>query len=189
MKRHYPRLVRAAVFLGFLCGAIAPGLPLGVAAGGSPRSGGVIGETPAPSGRIVLKFTDASGLHVAGGRLQPPSPQATRVDALLRSVAADFRLTRHFSRPREALDAERRSAEERAGVPLPDLNRYGKRLEAHLTKHRDLAQSVVDFREKLGAGDVQIDQAFVDFLKNWVVDHILSEDRKYSPFLNDRGVY
>ena len=70
------------------------------------------------------------------------------------------------------------------------MGQYGyPGLDGHLAKHRDLAQSVLEFREKVDSGDAQIDQAFVDFLKDWVVDHVLSEDRKYGPFLNERGVY
>jgi hemerythrin len=30
---------------------------------------------------------------------------------------------------------------------------------------------------------------FIKFLKDWIVDHILTVDRKYGPFLNKKGVF
>jgi len=61
--------------------------------------------------------------------------------------------------------------------------------EVHVKKHRDLLQEVLEFREEFRKGDVGINAEFIDFLKDWIVNHILAEDRKYGSFLNQKGVY
>ncbi|MBU1948639.1 MAG: carboxypeptidase regulatory-like domain-containing protein, partial [Candidatus Eisenbacteria bacterium] len=83
-------------------------------------------QTPAPTGRIIIKFAEGSGLAVENGLLRPDAPDAPRVAALLRRAAAAFRLERHFSRDAAALDAERRAGQGRVGSRLPNLNRYAR---------------------------------------------------------------
>ena len=61
--------------------------------------------------------------------------------------------------------------------------------EIHGREHKDLLTKVLALREKFRLGDIEIDTEFIDFLKDWIINHILSEDRKYGPFLNSKGVY
>ena len=70
------------------------------------------------------------------------------------------------------------------------MKQYGyPDLEVQVRRHQDLLQEVLVFREKSRRDDVEIDAEFIDFLKDWIVDHVLSEDRKYGPFLNQKGMY
>jgi len=61
--------------------------------------------------------------------------------------------------------------------------------EIHGKKHRELVKSVLELREKFRQGDIEIDAEFISFFKDWIINHILTEDRKYGPFLNSKGVY
>lgn len=88
--------------------------------------------SPAPTGRIIVKFHEESGLRSGNGTLAA-SPEvadapttAARVTSLLGRHAAAFDLGRHFGRPEAALDAERAAAEARSGRDLPDLNTYAR---------------------------------------------------------------
>ncbi|KIM00067.1 Hemerythrin [Paramagnetospirillum magnetotacticum MS-1] len=69
------------------------------------------------------------------------------------------------------------------------LERYGYPEEAgHAAKHRRLLAQLHELTERLAtttvtAGDV------ATFLQDWIVNHILIEDRRYAPFINAKGVY
>ena len=63
----------------------------------------------------------------------------------------------------------------------PDLAR-------HKQQHEQLKTQVLDFRAKLATGSSQISIALLKFLKDWLLEHIQKEDKKYGPFLNAKGV-
>ncbi|MBD3335018.1 MAG: S8 family serine peptidase [Candidatus Eisenbacteria bacterium] len=98
---------------------------LGGTAWGSSAHGSRPGrQTPVPTGRVIVKFTEASGLYMEGSQLLPASAAADRVGSLVRNQLGDFTMERHFSRDAAAIEAERLAAESRAGRALPNLNRY-----------------------------------------------------------------
>lgn len=53
-------------------------------------------------------------------------------------------------------------------------------LDAHLVQHHKLTEQVTDFARKLSAGEAEIDYSLLKFLRNWLNNHILREDKKYS---------
>lgn len=61
--------------------------------------------------------------------------------------------------------------------------------ELHRKKHEELKREVDEYQEQFIANKNLLNAHFISFLKRWVIDHILTEDRKYGPFLNDKGVY
>ncbi|MEO5365400.1 MAG: bacteriohemerythrin [Magnetococcus sp. WYHC-3] len=61
-------------------------------------------------------------------------------------------------------------------------------LDAHRARHRRLLEQVRDLSDAMKRRVITSSQ-FGDFFRNWMVDHILGEDRKYGSFLNDRGVF
>ena len=61
--------------------------------------------------------------------------------------------------------------------------------EAHKKAHARLVKQVTDYRRAIADGDVPDVSAFRLFFDDWLVKHILSEDRKYGAFLNSRGVF
>jgi hemerythrin len=60
--------------------------------------------------------------------------------------------------------------------------------DVHAKHHARLMGEVQELMAKYNAGEIQMDMAIVNFLKDWIINHILTEDRKYAPYLNDKGV-
>ena len=58
-------------------------------------------------------------------------------------------------------------------------------LEHHKQLHQDLIQQVLDIsKELLSEGETEkVSDDFFEFLKHWLVDHILDEDLKFKDFL------
>jgi len=60
--------------------------------------------------------------------------------------------------------------------------------EAHVKQHERLIFEVQELKDKYAAGEIQMDMRLVNFLKDWIINHILNEDRKYGPYLQDKGL-
>jgi hemerythrin len=60
--------------------------------------------------------------------------------------------------------------------------------EVHIKHHVRLIQEVQELKSKYAAGEIRMDMSVVNFLKDWIINHILTEDRKYGPYLNDKGL-
>ena len=58
----------------------------------------------------------------------------------------------------------------------------------HAQRHQRLLGQVREMKERLASADVSTREV-LEFLHNWIVNHILIEDRKFAPFLNSHGVY
>ncbi len=59
--------------------------------------------------------------------------------------------------------------------------------EKHKMGHYRLVMQVVDIQE-LAAGRTPIPQNVMNFLKDWLVNRIQGEDKKYGPYLNGKGI-
>lgn len=77
----------------------------------------------------------------------------------------------HF-RAEEALMAEH-------GYPLKDLQ---------TEEHRAFVKKTVDFCTAAEVGVDILPQAMLEYLKNWLIHHILEQDMKYKPFFLERGL-
>ncbi|MBF0584041.1 MAG: bacteriohemerythrin [Magnetococcales bacterium] len=60
--------------------------------------------------------------------------------------------------------------------------------QEHIQEHRKLTQSVVAFQNKYHQEGATITLDVLNFLREWLIDHILVSDHKYVPFLTQRGV-
>ncbi|MBF0620477.1 MAG: bacteriohemerythrin [Magnetococcales bacterium] len=62
-------------------------------------------------------------------------------------------------------------------------------LAAHERQHHVLLNQIEELKEKMVAQDYVISENcdFIEFFKKWLVDHILSEDRKYGTFFRVSG--
>ncbi|MBF0124766.1 MAG: bacteriohemerythrin [Magnetococcales bacterium] len=70
------------------------------------------------------------------------------------------------------------------------MERYGyPALRAHQEKHRLLTSQVLRYRERLNKSEDLRQHDFKGFFTDWLVKHILSEDRRYGTFLNAQGIY
>jgi hemerythrin len=61
-------------------------------------------------------------------------------------------------------------------------------LPAHKAQHDALTKQVADFNAKFKSGQAAITVQLLQFLKNWLVDHIRGCDMKYAPHLTARAV-
>ncbi len=54
--------------------------------------------------------------------------------------------------------------------------------------HKKFINKVVDFKQQLDSGKIGLSIVVIDFLSDWLKNHIQLEDKKYGPFLNQQGV-
>jgi hemerythrin len=59
----------------------------------------------------------------------------------------------------------------------------------HQSEHDHLTRTVLDFQGKFQRNEVGLTIELMEFLKDWLVKHILGSDKKYGPFLNAHGVH
>lgn len=56
------------------------------------------------------------------------------------------------------------------------------------SEHDDLTKKVFDIQQKYLDGKTMISLEVMNFLKNWLINHIQGSDMKYASFLNNKGV-
>ena len=54
----------------------------------------------------------------------------------------------------------------------------------HSKKHKRIIREANEVLKKIKDNRYEIDTDFLDFLKDWVINHILTEDRKYGEYIN-----
>lgn len=70
------------------------------------------------------------------------------------------------------------------------MKQYGfPQYDEHVAHHKDMLLKVRAVGKKIGASKSLKEIDFKLFLEAWLVSHLLSDDRKYGTFLNERGVY
>lgn len=62
-------------------------------------------------------------------------------------------------------------------------------LRLHKAEHKALAEQVLQFQKDFQSGKPGVAVALMPFLQKWLHNHILQTDRKYGPFLNEKGVH
>lgn len=60
--------------------------------------------------------------------------------------------------------------------------------EAHKKAHSDFERKVAKFENEFDQGRQSLSREIMNFLGDWLVEHIKGSDMKYSPFLNERGL-
>ena len=59
---------------------------------------------------------------------------------------------------------------------------------AHKGQHDALTKQVVEVMTKFKSGQSVVTVEVMNFLKDWLSNHIQTTDKKYGPFLNSKGV-
>lgn len=59
----------------------------------------------------------------------------------------------------------------------------------HKSEHDQLTKTVLDLQGKFLRNECGLTVEVMDFLKDWLGKHILGSDKKYTPFLNSKGVH
>ena len=60
--------------------------------------------------------------------------------------------------------------------------------KTQVKEHHYFVKEVIKLRNQFDKGKIEINIDVIEFFKDWIIDHILTEDRKYSDFLNKKGV-
>ena len=60
--------------------------------------------------------------------------------------------------------------------------------ELHKKQHSDFELEVSKFESDFNKGNQSLSMEIMNFLSNWLVEHIKGSDKKYGPFLNERGL-
>lgn len=69
---------------------------------------------------------------------------------------------------------------------LDDFNYPG--FEFHKEEHRYFIQKVTDFKEAFDVGKQGLSVEVLNFLKEWLSSHIVKSDKKFAPFLHEKGI-
>jgi len=62
------------------------------------------------------------------------------------------------------------------------------KLEAHKVLHRDLTRKVEAYIARYEKGEIALNSHLLNFLRDWLTNHIQQEDRAYGPCLTARGI-
>jgi hemerythrin len=60
-------------------------------------------------------------------------------------------------------------------------------VDLHKAEHDFLLAQVAHFREEYAAEKVDLSESMMDYLRDWLRDHILISDRRMSRFLKGEG--
>lgn len=60
--------------------------------------------------------------------------------------------------------------------------------EAHKREHEAFVKKVQEFNAEMQKGNLGVTSQVANFLKTWLVNHIQGTDKKYGPFLKEKGV-
>jgi len=61
--------------------------------------------------------------------------------------------------------------------------------EEHKQKHSELRKKALDFQEKFKKEGAVIALGFLAFLTEWLMDHLETEDQKYTKCFHDHGLF
>ncbi|MCK5522946.1 MAG: hemerythrin family protein [Thiomargarita sp.] len=102
----------------------------------------------------------------------------------------------------DAGDAANRSDIRRVFAKLADYTDYHFRTEEELFKthnypgfkihkqqHNELVLQILELQRRFLKNEVSITQEIFNFLKKWLLNHILISDKEYTVFLNAKGVF
>lgn len=59
---------------------------------------------------------------------------------------------------------------------------------AHLREHRDFTEKVETFIADYKNGKATVSYELINFLKEWLINHILDSDKKYVPLFRQNGL-
>ena len=59
----------------------------------------------------------------------------------------------------------------------------------HSYVHKSFITKVAEFQAQHKAGKQLVTVEILDFLKQWLVEHIMGADKKYAAFFNAKGVH
>ncbi|MCP5054844.1 MAG: hemerythrin family protein [bacterium] len=82
---------------------------------------------------------------------------------------------------------------EYAGVHFRDeeelMTKYDyPEFDSHSKEHQAFVEKIIGYHKEFKAGTLTLSVEIVNFLKDWLKNHIVAVDQKYSSFLNEKGI-
>jgi hemerythrin-like metal-binding protein len=69
------------------------------------------------------------------------------------------------------------------------MKQYGfPGLQIHEKEHQQFILKIKEFRNDLKSGKLEVNEKINQFLHDWLLEHIMGEDKKYGLFLNKKGI-
>jgi hemerythrin-like metal-binding protein len=62
-------------------------------------------------------------------------------------------------------------------------------MASHIEHHNEYRNRITDFIQKHGKNQEFLSYEILDYLEDWWIKHISSEDKKYTKILNEHGVF
>jgi hemerythrin len=59
----------------------------------------------------------------------------------------------------------------------------------HIIEHRKFSEKMDELSKKHKNKEIEISFELVDYLEDWLVDHLAKQDKKYTKCFNDNGLY
>ncbi len=60
--------------------------------------------------------------------------------------------------------------------------------EEHKKHHKSLSSQVLDIQQKVKNREATVSMDLLNFLRSWLTNHIMIEDKHYSPYFIERGL-
>lgn len=60
--------------------------------------------------------------------------------------------------------------------------------ETHKSEHKKFVEKVTAFKSDFDSGNASVSIEIMNFLKDWLVNHIQGTDKRYSAFFNEHGL-
>jgi hemerythrin-like metal-binding protein len=61
-------------------------------------------------------------------------------------------------------------------------------LDLHRVEHQKFIEKTDELRRRVSQGEFVLSLEVMRFLRDWLKSHILGTDKKYAPFLNEKGI-
>ncbi|HVN23943.1 MAG TPA: bacteriohemerythrin [Syntrophorhabdales bacterium] len=58
----------------------------------------------------------------------------------------------------------------------------------HKVEHKKFIEEVSKFKKDFDSGNVGLSTSVMNFLSDWLKNHIMGKDKKYGPFFNEKGL-
>jgi hemerythrin len=62
-------------------------------------------------------------------------------------------------------------------------------LSVQRDQHKKFRVAILEYRKNVKSGKTMLDTGFSQYLKDWFINHFLTEDRKYGVYLNRQGIF
>ncbi len=70
------------------------------------------------------------------------------------------------------------------------FDKYGyPETDSHKKAHRKFVETISKFDHDLKSGKATVSNEIIRFLKEWLIEHIMKVDTRYSEFLHDKGIH